>query len=79
MIDVEMHYSVFNRSIKSPFARGLFLLESLRAHPCFIEGNWVKYIGTSSRYIRGDIAQLARAPALQAGGPGFESLLLHHS
>ena len=25
----------------------------------------------------GDIAQLARAPALQAGGPGFESLLLH--
>ena len=26
----------------------------------------------------GDIAQLARAPALQAGGPGFESLLLHH-
>ena len=28
--------------------------------------------------IRGDIAQLARAPALQAGGPGFESLYLHH-
>ena len=27
---------------------------------------------------RGAIAQLARAPALQAGGPGFESLLLHH-
>ena len=26
---------------------------------------------------RGDIAQLARAPALQAGGPGFESLYLH--
>ena len=26
----------------------------------------------------GAIAQLARAPALQAGGPGFESLLLHH-
>ena len=26
----------------------------------------------------GDIAQLARAPALQAGGPGFESLCLHH-
>jgi hypothetical protein len=25
----------------------------------------------------GAIAQLARAPALQAGGPGFESLLLH--
>ena len=27
--------------------------------------------------IHGDIAQLARAPALQAGGPGFESLYLH--
>ena len=25
----------------------------------------------------GDIAQLARAPALQAGGPEFESLYLH--
>ena len=28
--------------------------------------------------ILGAIAQLARAPALQAGGPGFESPLLHH-
>ena len=27
----------------------------------------------------GAIAQLARAPALQAGGPGFESPLLHQS
>ena len=27
----------------------------------------------------GALAQLARAPALQAGGPGFESLTLHHS
>ena len=26
----------------------------------------------------GALAQLARAPALQAGGPGFESLMLHH-
>ena len=25
-----------------------------------------------------DIAQLARAPALQAGGQGFDSLYLHH-
>ena len=30
-----------------------------------------------STFIHGAIAQLARAPALQAGGPGFESLLLH--
>ncbi len=26
----------------------------------------------------GALAQLARAPALQAGGPGFESPTLHH-
>jgi hypothetical protein len=26
----------------------------------------------------GDVAQLARAPALQAGGRGFESHHLHH-
>ena len=28
--------------------------------------------------IRGAVAQLARAPALQAGGQGFDSLNLHH-
>ncbi len=30
-----------------------------------------------SHVQRGAIAQLARASALQAGGPGFESLWLH--
>ena len=34
-----------------------------------------KYIDIS----HGDIAQLARAPALQAGGQGFDSLYLHHA
>ena len=29
-------------------------------------------------YLYGGIAQLARAPALQAGGQGFNSLYLHH-
>ena len=29
--------------------------------------------------LHGDIAQLARAPALQAGGQGFDSLYLHHT
>ena len=29
--------------------------------------------------ICGGIAQLARAPALQAGGQEFESLYLHHN
>lgn len=28
-------------------------------------------------FDRGGIAQLARAPALHAGGQGFESLILH--
>ncbi len=28
--------------------------------------------------VLGALAQLARAPALQAGGPGFESPTLHH-
>ena len=30
-------------------------------------------------HSHGDIAQLIRAPALQAGGPGFESLYLHQN
>ena len=37
---------------------------------------------SSKKYIdisHGDIAQLARAPALQAGGQGFDSLYLHHA
>ena len=32
-----------------------------------------------STLLYGDIAQLARAPALQAGGQGFDSLYLHHA
>ena len=28
--------------------------------------------------VDGELAQLARAPALHAGGQGFESLILHH-
>ena len=32
----------------------------------------------TSREKYGAIAQLIRAPPLQGGGPGFESLLLHH-
>ena len=35
-------------------------------------------IGTKQQFTsHGGIAQLIRAPALQAGGPGFESLCLH--
>lgn len=29
--------------------------------------------------MKGALAQLARAPALHAGGQGFETLRLHHS
>ena len=28
---------------------------------------------------RGELAQLARAPALHAGGQGFDSLILHNA
>ena len=30
-------------------------------------------------FIHGGLAQLARAPALQAGGQRFESVILHHA
>ena len=40
--------------------------------PSVIE--WVEFA-----WLYGALAQLARAPALQAGGPGFESLTLHHT
>ena len=33
-------------------------------------------LGTTIKEI-GELAQLARAPALQAGGQGFDSLILH--
>ena len=33
----------------------------------------------SSKPRSGGLAQLARAPALQAGGPGFESPCLHQN
>ena len=35
--------------------------------------------GTTSDSILGGLAQLARAPALQAGGQRFESVILHDS
>ena len=39
--------------------------------------NFFKLELQSSGINYGALAQLARAPALQAGGPGFESLTLH--
>ena len=35
--------------------------------------------GTTRRLFYGGLAQLARAPALQAGGQRFESVILHLS
>ena len=29
------------------------------------------------KHLEGELAQLARAPALHAGGQGFDSLILH--
>ena len=38
---------------------------------------WNRYGRLAAK--RGRLAQLVRAPALQAGGPGFESLTAHHT
>lgn len=43
----------------------------------FCEGLGLVSVSPAPPYF-GDVAQLARAPALQAGGRGFESLHLHH-
>lgn len=44
-------------------------------HSCF----WCAIILVLFRLKHpGELAQLARAPALHAGGQGFESLILHH-
>ena len=46
---------------------------------CFILNNFLIIQFFCTLTIKyGDIAQLARAPALQAGGQGFDSLYLHH-
>ena len=34
--------------------------------------------GRTGLHLLGGLAQLARAPALQAGGQGFDSLILHY-
>ena len=36
-----------------------------------------KAVSTAWDYEKGGLAQLARAPALQAGGQRFESVILH--
>ena len=38
---------------------------------------WRLTFGSGPFILLGALAQLARAPALQAGGPGFESPTLH--
>lgn len=35
-------------------------------------------LAKSQQHLEGELAQLARAPALHAGGQGFDSLILHH-
>ena len=49
----------------------------------FFEKNIQKLLTQSHKVaiiliVDGELAQLARAPALHAGGQGFESLILHH-
>ena len=41
--------------------------------------NPLSFASCTSALFYGGLAQLARAPALQAGGQRFESVILHHS
>jgi hypothetical protein len=53
----------------------------MNTSPCRMDAVKIKYTGSSpsgSSLIYGALAQLARAPALQAGGHRFESDMLHH-
>ncbi len=49
-----------------------------------INGEWriekfirITFIVQHSKILKGGLAQLVRAPALHAGGQGFDSLILH--
>ena len=46
---------------------------------CFFILLLAAFLGTTRRLFYGGLAQLARAPALQAGGQRFESVILHLS
>ena len=54
------------------FAREVILL--LRAN---LSSRFRNHTSNSINLLSGGLAQLARAPALQAGGQGFDSLILH--
>jgi hypothetical protein len=74
-----LNYSLKNISVNNKGFYGALILSSCLFLKCFLS----KILRYSQRPIKtlrkfGDIAQLARAPALQAGGPGFESPCLHH-
>ena len=49
------------------------LLYSLAGWVYLVDSRVIFFLGS----VSGGVAQLARAPALQAGGPGFESPCLH--
>ena len=66
-ITVKYHEKRRKRNLSSPTRRFIVYFSM-----CFL---FIKYIFI----VSGDIAQLARAPALQAGGQGFDSLYLHQS
>ena len=65
---------IFSKENVYDFEKEVFFL--LKEEVCYLFFNvLILYI----EIIHGDIAQLARAPALQAGGQGFDSLYLHHT
>ena len=61
-------FAVSNRALRGQFCTAV--------HPRHVRAaRSAEYIRTT---VHGAVAQLARAPALQAGCQGFESLQLHH-
>ena len=44
-----------------------------------MNGSSLSFASCTPALFYGGLAQLARAPALQAGGQRFESVILHHS
>ena len=53
------------------------IAQLVRAHTDNVESAVQVCLGLLLCFIFGGLAQLARAPALQAGGQRFESVILH--
>jgi hypothetical protein len=70
-VKVTSYYSIFKQAplwceVDLKNKEGILIFHSVQAEP--------EHSGRQFSLIYGAVAQLARAPALQAGCPGFESL-----